>query len=269
MVLFHPKGSIGSSDEMLIIVPAVLMLLVIIPVIIMAIVFARRYRASNKKAKYAPEWEHSKRIEAVVWAVPALIVAVLSVLAWIYSHNLDPYRALKSNAKPVTIEVVSLDWKWLFIYPDQHIATVNKIEFPTNVPVHFYITSETVMNSFFIPQLGSQIMSMPGMQTQLNLMANHPGTYHGISANFSGRGFSGMTFKAVATKTVGDFKSWVQKVKQSPRKLDHAAYEALKKPSENNAVTYYSSVEPKLFHGIIAKYMANAPLKAASTGAGS
>lgn len=269
MVLFQPKGQIGSSEESLIITAAILMAIVVVPVMFMAVIFARRYRASNKKAKYSPEWSHSKAIEIVVWTVPAIIVVILSVLVWIDSHRLDPYQTLKSKAKPVDIEVVSLNWKWLFIYPDQHIATVNEIRFPANVPVHFYITSETVMNSFFIPQLGSQIMSMPGMQTQLNLEASHPGTYNGISAQFSGRGFSGMTFKAIATKTEQGFKDWVRLVKQSSKTLNQSTYAELAKPSEDNPVEYYSSVEPKLFHSIIAKYMANAPTSAGSKSAGS
>lgn len=263
MVLFNEKGPVGHTEQSLIITASILMLIVVVPVMVMAVVFARRYRASNKKATYAPEWSHSKAIELVVWIIPGIIVAILSVLVWIYSHTLNPYRPLAVDAKPVEIEVVSLDWKWLFIYPQQDIATVNEIAFPVNTPVHFYITSATVMNSFFIPQLGSQIMSMPGMQTQLYLQASKPGTYEGISAQYSGAGFSGMTFKAVATKNEQDFQSWIASAKQSGKALDAAAYAQLAKPSRYNPVEYYSSVTPTLFHSIIMKNMDSAPPGAA------
>lgn len=264
LVLFHPKGQIGSDEKSLIITAAILMLIVVVPVIIMAIVFARRYRASNTKAKYTPEWEHSRAIEIVVWAVPIVIVAVLGTLAWVWSHRLDPYHPIASEDSSINIQVVSMDWKWLFIYPKQGIATVNEIKFPANVPVHFYITSEAVMNSFFIPQLGSQIMSMPGMQTQLYLEADRPGDYRGISANYSGAGFSGMSFKAVATRTDAQFRDWVEMVKASPKRLDESAYEELAKPSRYVPVEYFSSVKPNLFHDIIMKYAANMRMSAGS-----
>ncbi len=263
MVLFHPHGPVGHTEESLIITASILMAIVVVPVMVMAVVFARRYRASNTKASYAPEWSHSKAIEAVVWVVPGIIVVILSVLVWIYSHSLNPYRPLPVDAKPVQIEVVSLDWKWLFIYPQQGIATVNEIAFPVNTPVHFYITSATVMNSFFIPQLGSQIMAMPGMQTQLYLQASKAGTYQGISAQYSGAGFSGMTFKAVALPNARSFTQWLDNAKQSGRALDPATYAQLAKPSRYNPVSYYSSVSPKLFHGIIMRNMDSAPPGAA------
>ena len=153
------------------------MLIVVIPVIFMTLYFAWKYRESNTSATYTPNWSYSHRIEAVVWAVPIAIILVLGTITWKTTHELDPYKPLESSVKPITIEVVSLDWKWLFIYPDQHIATVNEIQFPANTPVNFKITSDTVMNVFFIPQLGSQIYAMAGMQTQVNLIADAPGTY--------------------------------------------------------------------------------------------
>lgn len=269
VVLLHSQGTIGSQEETIIYVSAGVMLLVVIPVIVMAIVFSRRYRAGNAKAKVDPKWEGSKRLEAVIWIVPVVIVAFLAAISWIYSHSLNPYTPIRSASRPVKVEVVALDWKWLFIYPRQGIATVNKVEFPAHVPVHFYITSATVMNSFFIPRLGSQIMTMPGGQTQLNLEAKAPGTYHGLSSNFSGAGFSGMAFKAVALKNEGRFKEWVDLVRHSGKALTQRAYRKLARHSRYVPVTYYSSVEPKLFHSIIVKNMPNASLASVSTHAGS
>ena len=269
VVLLHSEGTIGAQEGTIIYVSAGVMLLVVIPVIVMAIVFARRYRIANKKARFDPKWEGSKKLEAVIWIVPVAIVAFLGAMSWIYSHSLNPYKPIKAASAPVKIEVVALDWKWLFIYPQQGIATVNRIEFPAHVPVHFYITSATVMNSFFIPRLGSQIMTMPGGQTQLNLEAKAPGTYHGLSSNFSGAGFSGMAFKAVALKNERQFKGWVDKVRHSGKALTRAAYHKLAKPSRYVPATYYSAVAPHLFHSIIAKYMPNASLASVSTHAGS
>lgn len=256
MAVLNPKGQVGSDEKTLIITAAILMLIVIIPVVVMTFVFAYRYRASNKKAAYKPEWAHSRKIEAVVWGVPILIVLALSVLSWVTTHSLDPFRPLAMKDKqPVTIQVVSLDWKWLFIYPNEGIATVNEIRFPSNTPINFDLTSATVMNSFFIPELGSQIYTMAGMKTQLHLVADHTGTYRGLSANFSGRGFSGMTFKAIAT-TKAEYDDWIKKVKASSNPLEASTYKELAKPSEDNSVEYYSSVPPKLFDNILRMYMA-------------
>ncbi|MFF7707135.1 ubiquinol oxidase subunit II [Pseudomonas sp. NPDC007930] len=251
--LLDPKGQVGIDERNLIITAFVLMLLVVVPVIVMAFAFAWKYRASNKSATYAPEWAHSTKIELVVWGVPLLIVAALGWVTYVSTHHLDPYRPLDHEAKPVTIEVVSLDWKWLFIYPEQGIATVNKIVFPANTPVNFRITSDSVMNSFFIPALGGQIYAMAGMTTQLHLIANENGTFDGISANYSGAGFTGMKFKATATSQA-DFDSWVNEVKGSSKTLDAATYDALLKPSENNPVEQYASFAPNLFQTIVDKY---------------
>ncbi|HUX49524.1 MAG TPA: ubiquinol oxidase subunit II [Spirochaetia bacterium] len=252
--ILNPKGQVGADEKSLIITAALLMLIVVIPVIVLTLTFAFKYRASNTKAKFMPDWAHSRKIETVVWAVPIIIVIALGIVTWTSTHKLDPFRPLDSSAKPLTIEAISLDWKWLFIYPEQGIATVNQIAFPVNVPIDFKITSDTVMNSFFIPRLGSQIYSMAGMQTQLHLIANSAGTYNGISANFSGAGFSGMNFKAIAG-TEQQFNDWVNKAKQSGSALDQAAYNQLAKQSEDNPVQYFSSVKANLFRDIIAKYM--------------
>lgn len=203
MTLFNPKGQVGMDERTLIITATLLMLIVVIPVIVMTLAFAWKYRASNTQAEYKPDWHHSNRIEAVVWLVPCVIIAILGWITWESTHKLDPYRPLDSEVKPVTIQAVSLDWKWLFIYPEQGIATVNEIAFPKDTPVNFQITSDSVMNSFFIPQLGSQIYSMAGMMTKLHLIANEEGVFDGISANYSGGGFSGMRFKAIATSEQG------------------------------------------------------------------
>ncbi len=187
--ILNPKGQIGHDEKQLLITSVVLMLIVVIPVIVMTIAFAWKYRASNTKARYEPDWSHSTAIEVVVWSIPCVIILVLAVLTWRSSHALDPYRPLDSDVKPITIEAVSLDWKWMFIYPDQNIATVNEIAFPVHTPLNFKITSDTVMNSFFIPHLGTMIYAMAGMETKLHLVANEPGEYFGLSTNYSGHGF--------------------------------------------------------------------------------
>jgi cytochrome o ubiquinol oxidase subunit II len=254
MLLLDPKGPIGDDERFLILAAFVLMLLVVVPAICMAVWFALRYRVSNTKATYMPKWCHSLKIDLVTWLVPMGIVTVLGYLAWTKTYQLDPYRPIDHSAKPVSIEVVSLDWKWLFIYPDFNIATVNEMIFPANVPLSFRITSETVMTSFFIPQLGSQIYAMAGMQTRLHLMADEPGVYSGQNQQFSGRGYSDMYFKAIATAPE-EFEAWVQKSNQSPDKLDLARYEELARPSVGYPVTTFSSVQPGLFDHILSKYM--------------
>ena len=192
-----------------------------------------------------------------MWAVPLAIVTVLAILAWTRTHALDPYKPIPSAEKPINIEAVSLDWKWLFIYPDQNIATVNQITFPVKVPVSFKLTSDTVMTSFFIPQLGSQIYAMGGMQTRLHLLADQPGTYAGQNNQISGRGYADMHFKAQAVSRE-EFQAWVQKVRQSPEKLDLDRYEQLAKPSLGYyPVTYFSAVQPDLFLYILRKYDPN------------
>lgn len=253
MVLFDPKGQIGVDEKSLIITCTLLMLLVVVPVIVMTLAFAWKYRASNTKATYMPDWAHSTRIEVVVWLVPCIIIAILGWLTWESTHKLDPYRPLDSDVKPITIQAVSLDWKWLFIYPEQGIATVNEIAFPKDTPVNFQITSDTVMNSFFIPQLGSQIYSMTGMLTKLHLIANEEGVFDGISANYSGSGFSGMKFKAIATSEQG-FQDWVAKVKSAQAGLTEEGFPELAKPSENVPATYFSSATPDLFQHILTKH---------------
>ncbi|MGC1549840.1 MAG: ubiquinol oxidase subunit II [Rhodanobacter sp.] len=255
MEVLSPKGDIGMQERTLILTALGLMLIVVVPVIVMTLVFAWRYRSSNTKATYAPKWAHSTAIEVVVWTVPCIIVSILAVIAWRTSYSLDPYKPLESNVKPITVEAVSLDWKWLFIYPDYGVASVNELAMPVNVPVNFKITSGSVMNSFFIPQLGSQIYAMAGMETKLHLIASEEGSYEGLSANYSGAGFSDMHFQAIATSQQG-FDDWIKKAKAGSSDLTMATYEMLAKPSMRLPVTYYSNVSPDLFGGIVHQYMA-------------
>jgi cytochrome o ubiquinol oxidase subunit 2 len=253
IVLFDPKGPIGDSERFVIIAAAVLMSIVVIPVFIMNFWFARKYRASNPTSTYMPKWSYSARIDLVMWGVPIAIVTVLAILAWTRTHALDPYKPIPAG-DPLNIEAVALDWKWLFIYPDQNIATVNQITFPVKVPLSFKLTSDTVMTSFFIPQLGSQIYAMAGMRSRLHLLADKPGTYAGHNQQLSGRGYANMYFNANAVSRE-EFDAWLQKVRQSPEKLDLERYEKLAQPNEGYfPVTYFSSVKPDLFEYILRKY---------------
>lgn len=252
--LLDPKGPIGAAERGVIIEAFALMLIVVLPVFAMAFWFAWKYRASNAKAVHDPKWSRSSAIETIVWLVPAVIVAALAVLIHSATHKLDPYKPIDAAIPPVNIQVVSLDWKWLFIYPDQNVAAVSQMVFPVDVPVSFRITSDTVMTSFFIPRLGSQIYAMAGMQTQLHLLAHEAGVYRGQNQQFSGRGYSDMTFQAVAVSRE-EFEAWVQEAKRSPERLDFARYEGLAAPSERGPAVCFSSVQPGLFEHVLTKYM--------------
>lgn len=257
MVLMHPKGAIGLEQRSLILTAISLMMIVVIPAIVMAIIFSIRYRSSNISGKYEPNWSSSNKIELVIWLIPVLIITCLSIITWKSTHALDPSKPLITNTKPITIQVVAMDWKWLFIYPEEGVASINEIIFPANVPIKFEVTSNSVMNSFFIPQLGGQIYAMAGMNSILYLIANKPGAYKGISANFSGQGFSGMKFIATVTPKQHEFQEWIKKAKKSKKKLENIkSYEQLAIPSEHNPVEYFSSVKPNLFQNIIYKFMA-------------
>ena len=253
LALFDPKGPIGEQAKDLIITSVLLMLIVIIPVIFMTFYFPYKYRSTNKQAEYKPKWEHSTKIELVIWIVPCLIIVALAAVTYITSHSLDPRKPLGKEEDTLTIQVVAMDWKWLFIYPEQQIATVNEIAIPVDTPVEFLITSDTVMNSFFIPRLGSQIYAMAGMENRLNLIASEEGIYRGISANYSGFGFSGMKFKTHAVDDNG-FDAWVAKVKSSGQVLSKASYEALAVKTKDHAVEYYADVDPLHFKKTIEKY---------------
>ena len=259
VAVLNPAGTIADSERQLIILGCFLSLIVVLPVYFLTIYIVFKYRADNIKAKYTPEWDHNKIIEGLWFGIPSAIILVLSIITWVSSHSLDPYKPLSSNINPITIQVVSLDWKWLFIYPKYNIASVNYFQFPVNTPVDFQITSDTVMNSFWIPNLGSQIYAMPGMNTQLHLIAQKRGRFPGSSANISGNGFSGMTFTAQSTSN-DTFHRWINSIKKDNKPLNNMEYLKLSKPSSYNAVQYFSSVQVNLFKDIVDKYMI--PLKA-------
>ncbi|OBZ94534.1 ubiquinol oxidase subunit II [Pararhizobium polonicum] len=259
MVVMSPSGDIANQQRDLILVSTVLMLLIIIPVLFLTLFFAWRYRHSNTKATYAPDWHHSTRLEIVIWSAPLAIVMALGAVTWISTHKLDPYRpldrldaarAIPAETKPLTVEVVALDWKWLFFYPDLGIATVNELAAPVDVPINFKITSSSMMNSFYIPALAGQIYAMPGMQTKLHAVINKEGTFDGFSANYSGDGFSHMRFKFHGLTQQG-FDEWVGRVKTQGTALNRDAYLKLEKPSEKEPVRYYASAEKGLYEAIL------------------
>ena len=253
IAILNPKGPVAHQERNLIYVALALSLIVVIPVFAAAGLFAWHYRESNTKAKYSPDLDGNRIIETIWWLIPSAIILVLAVITWNSSHTLDPYRPISSNVQPITIQVVALDWKWLFIYPQQDIASVNFFEFPNNTPLNFEITSDAPMNSFWIPQLGGQVYAMPGMSTQLHLMATSDGRFNGSSANISGDGFSGMTFTAESSSQ-NSFNEWVSSVKQSGTQLGSNQYNLLDKPSENNPPAFYSSAEEGLYDNILNKY---------------
>jgi cytochrome o ubiquinol oxidase subunit 2 len=244
-----PRGPIGKAEVTILYDATGIMLAVIVPVILLTLAFAWWFRAGNAKARYLPNWSYSGRIEMIVWSIPALVIFFLGGIAWISSHDLDPPQPIVSATAPLDIEVVSLDWKWLFIYPNQGIASVNRLVLPVATPIHFRLTSSSVMNSFFVPELGSQIYTMPGMVTQLNLLADEGGVYKGLSAQFSGDGFSDMRFDVTALPA-DRFSGWVESVKAQGRTLDPAAYDALAQPSKEVAPVTYAGVAQGLFETI-------------------
>ena len=249
-----PKGIIGEKERNLFLFTTILGLLVVIPVFIMLFYVAFKYREGNTKAKYNPNWDKSKIIEGIWWGIPCVIILLLSIITYFSSHELDPFKALKSDVKPVRIQVVSLQWKWLFIYPDQQIATINDVRFPVNIPVNFELTSDAPMNSFWIPSLGSQIYTMSGMSTKLHLQAHEVGDYGGSSANISGEGFASMRFIARATEQK-DFDSWVSETKRTGESLGSYEYDVLRTPGIEKTYRYMILKKPDLYDTIVMKYM--------------
>jgi len=244
--VLDPQGPVGAAEKLIILNSLGIMLAIVIPTILATLGVAWWFRSSNTRAIYRPDWEYSGRIELVVWAIPAMVVILLGGIGWVGSHDLDPPKPLASTAKPIEVQVVSLDWKWLFIYPEQGIASVNRLVVPAGVPVHFQLTSATVMNSFFVPQLGSQIYTMAGMTTQLNLQADKPGSYSGLSAQFSGDGFSGMHFNYDAVAQ-SQFEEWLAKARSQGPTLDLGGYTKLAQQSANIAPYTYRDVTQGLF----------------------
>lgn len=257
-VVMNPAGDIAVQQRDLVVISTVLMLLIIVPVMALIVFFAWKYRQSNVAAKYEPDWDHSTHLELVIWSMPLLIIICLGAVTWSSTHLLDPYRRLDRIApgnaaslnEPLQVEVVALDWKWLFFYPEYGIATVNELAAPVDRPVRFKITASSVMNSFYIPALAGQIYAMPGMETKLHGVINKAGIYDGFSANYSGAGFSGMRFKFHGVDQAG-FDAWIAKAKASSETLSREAYLELEKPSENVPVRLYKEVAPDLYKAIL------------------
>ena len=247
--VLDPAGPVGRNDAIIMIDATVIMLAIVIPTILMAFWMAWRYRASNTKAEYLPNWAYSGRIEALVWSIPILTIMFLGGVIWIGSYELDPFKPLPSKTPPLEVQVVSLDWKWLFIYPQEGIATINEVVAPAGRPIHFSITSASVFNVFFVPRLGSMIYAMPGMVSQLNLQADEPGQFWGTSAQFSGDGFSDMQFD-VRSVAPADFPTWVASVRGQGPVLDRAAYAGLMRQTQKVAPITYRAVDPQLFQAV-------------------
>jgi cytochrome o ubiquinol oxidase subunit 2 len=247
--VLDPQGPVSAAERLILLNATAIMLCVVVPVILLTLFFSWRYRASNPRAAYRPDFTYSGKIELVVWSIPAMVVILLAGVGWIGSHQLDPARKLDSNARPVRIQVVALDWKWLFIYPELDIATVNYFAIPIATPVEFLLTSATVMNDFFVPQLGSQIYAMPGMTTHLNLMADRAGDYPGFAAHFSGDGFSDMRI-AVRAMPAAEFDTWLAKARGAAA-LDAGAYARLARAGISEEPQTYRSVDPDLFERIV------------------
>ncbi len=259
-VLLDPKGDVGIQEKELILTALGLMMIVVIPVILMTVHFAHKYRESNAdNADYTPEWSESKKIELVVWAVPIAIICILATIAWRSTHQLEPSTPIaKDGQDTMTIQVVALDWQWLFIYPEQRIASINHVTFPKDVAVEFKLVADNIMNSFFIPQLGSQLYAMPGMVTTLHLVANEAGEYKGIGASYSGEGFSDMKFTALAVDDEQAFDKWVSQVRASDKSIgSFSDYRELAKPTVNAPVSYFSSVPASLFKDVVTQYPGN------------
>ena len=259
--VLDPAGHVAQQQRDLLLLSVALMLIIIVPVMVLVVVFAWKYRASNSAARYEPDWDHSTHLELVIWAAPLLIIICLGAATWAGTHLLDPYRPLDridpnrpvaADTRPLQVNVVALDWKWLFIYPEYGIATVNELAAPVDRPVRFSLTSSSVMNSFYIPALAGQIYAMPGMETKLHGVINAPGDYAGFSANYSGDGFSGMRFRFKGLSEQ-DFEAWIAAARKTGQVLDRQTYLRLEQPSENAPVARFGVVEPRLWHAIVGK----------------
>lgn len=252
--VLNPMGKIGIKERDLIVTASLLMMIVVIPVLILTWIFAWKYRESNKDAKHTPDWEHNNLAEYCWWGVPFLIIVVLAFITWKSSYELNPFKPLQSDVKPITIQAVALEWKWLFIYPEEGIATINYIEFPEETPLNFEITADAPMNSFWIPRLGGMIYAMPAMRTKLHLIAKERGEFLGRSSSYSGKGFAGMTFKAVSTSKEG-YRDWVTSVRRSNQALNQERYNEVLEPSSNDQVQYFTLPDRNLFDRILDKYL--------------
>jgi cytochrome o ubiquinol oxidase subunit II len=256
IAILNPQGIIASKERRLMYIATLLSLIVVVPVFVMTFVIAWRYREGNDHATYMPEWDHNTWLEAAWWGVPLILIIILSIITWKSTHELDPRKVIKSTNPPLTVQVIALDWKWLFIYPEQNIATINYVRFPEDTPVTFHITADAPMNSFWIPQLGGQIYAMSGMSTHLNLLADNIGSYRGSSANISGQGFADMNFTAQATSEQ-EFQDWVRSIRQGAdgNSLSADTYQALVLPSKNNEIKYFAGVQGGLYDSVVHKFM--------------
>ena len=259
------QGPIGAANAKILLNALAIMLAIVVPTIVGTLVFAWWFRASNTRASYLPEFVYSGRIEIIVWAIPLLVILFLGGVIWIGSHQLDPFRPIAAQSKPTEVQVVSLDWKWLFIYPDQGVASVNALVVPAGTPVHFSLTSASVMNMFFVPQLGSMIATMNGMVTQLHLQADQPGEFYGQSAQYSGDGFSDMHFVLRAVPQDA-FAQWLTTARQAGPALDRTGYSALSQQSRNVAPFTYRAVEPNLFEAVVTQQIPPGPGPSAGRG---
>jgi cytochrome o ubiquinol oxidase subunit 2 len=255
--VIDPKGPIAAANLTILVDSLAIMLAIVVPMIATTIGFAWWFRASNPKARRLPDWQFSGRLELVVWAIPLLTILLLGGVTWIGSHTLDPYKPIKGDG-PIEVQVVSLDWKWLFIYPAEGVASVNELAVPAGRPLHFTLTSSSVMNAFFVPQLGSMIYTMNGMATQLWLQADEPGSYRGLSAHFSGEGFADMHF-GVKALPAGQFEAWVATARQNGARLDTARYGALARQSSGDPVSAYGAVESDLFDRVVSGHLPPGP----------
>jgi cytochrome o ubiquinol oxidase subunit 2 len=256
--VLDPAGPVGEAERTILFNALGIMLAIVVPVIVATLAFAWWYRASNTKARYLPNWAYSGRLEVVVWAIPILVIMFLGGIAWIGAHDLDPPKPLASTSKPLEVQVVALDWKWLFIYPDHGVASVNQLVVPAGVPIHFSLTSASVMNAFFVPQLGSMIYTMNGMATQLHLQADRPGVFHGLSAQFSGDGFPDMEFEVHAVPPE-QFEGWMAAARRAGPVLDAAAYAQLARQSLGVHPFTYRAVQPRLFNEVVTQQLPPGP----------
>lgn len=258
-MVLAPAGDIAAQQRDILFQSVVLMLIIILPVMIATVLFAWRYRAANRAARYEPDWDHSMHLELMIWSAPLLIIICLGAITWASTHLLDPFRPLDrigagapvtEEHRPLDVEVVALDWKWLFIYPEYGVASVNEMAAPVDRPIHFRLTASSVMNSFYVPALAGMIYAMPAMTTQLHAVMNREGTYEGFSANYSGAGFSGMRFAFRATSDAG-FEEWIAAARENDTALDRSAYLELERPSENEPVRFFGNADPDLFQAIV------------------
>lgn len=263
-VILNPAGEIASQQRDLIVIALLLMCIVVVPVFLLVIIIPLRFKEDNKKAHYRPDWDHHRGLELVWWGVPFLVIVVLGSITWFSSHSLDPYRPLQSHKKPLNVQVVALEWKWLFLYPDQGVASINQLHIPEKTPINFTITSDAPMNSLWIPQLGGQVYAMSGMSTKLHLDADRSGIYRGSSANLSGEGFADMNFDTIASSS-SDFNAWVKQTEKSSDQLDWQKYEKLKKKSVEKTPIHYQLSDKSIYNKVLMQYMSHSSSESQNT----